>query len=70
MFQSSKLRIRGLLDLVDEMLADPPEPVAPHPHRRPVTLRVQRRSGAVPAKPMHCLCPVRPPAERARDQVR
>ena len=70
MFQSSKKRMRALLDLVDDVLGDPPQPVAVHPHRRPVRVRIERRPGSVAARPMHCLSPVRPPAERALDEVR
>ena len=76
MFQSSKKRMQALLDLVDDMLVGAPEedlvaPVPhPHPHRRPVELRLERRAGSVAARPMHCLSPVRPAAERdrARDE--
>ena len=67
MFQSSKKRMQAVLNLVDEMLAAPPEPEPPHPHRRPARVRIERRAGSVAAAPMHCLCPVRPPAERRRD---
>ena len=70
MFQSSKKRMQALLDVVDDMLAAPPEPVAPHPHRRPARVRIERRAGSVAVRPMHCLSPVRPPAERTRDRVR
>ena len=66
MFQSSKKRMQALLDVVDDMLAGAPEPVAPHPHQRSVKLRIERRPGSVPARPMHCVSPVRPAAERDR----
>jgi hypothetical protein len=66
MFQSSKKRMRALLDVVDDMLAGAPEPVDPHPHQRSVQLRIERRPGSVAARPMHCLSPVRPVAERDR----
>jgi hypothetical protein len=70
MFQSSKKRMQALLDIVDDMLVGAPEEdlVAPrpHPHRRPVELRVVRRAGSVAARPMHCLSPVRTVAERDR----
>jgi hypothetical protein len=73
MFQVSKKRIailHTLLELVDDILADHPEEIAPHPHQRHVTLRIERRAGTVAPRPMHCLSPVRPPAERPRDRVR
>jgi hypothetical protein len=68
MFQSTKKRMQALLDVVDDMLVGAPEPesVAPHPHQRSVHLRIERRPGSVAARPMHCLSPVRPPAERDR----
>ena len=70
MFQSSKQRMRALIDQVadhvDDMLVGAPEPAAPHPHQRTVHLRIQRRAGMVAARPMHCLSPVRPVAERDR----
>ena len=31
-----------------------------HPHRRPLTPTVARRTGAVTSRPAHCLSPVRP----------
>lgn len=67
MFQSSKKRMRALLDIVDDMLVGAPEEdlAAPHPHRRPVQLRIDRRDGAVAPRPMHCLSPVRSPARAA-----
>ncbi len=76
MFQSPKRRMRALLDVVDDMLAGAPEPeLPPHPHRRPVQLRMQRRAGAVAPRAMHCLSPVRPaalpsPAAAERDLTR
>lgn len=72
MFQSTKKRMRALLELVDEALAAPEQAPAPHPHRRPARVRIERRTGSVTARPMHCVSPVRPPAERerARKQVR
>jgi hypothetical protein len=70
MFQSPKKRMHALLDLVDDMLAAPPEPALPHPHRQPVRVRIERRAGSVAARPMHCLSPVRPASERQPDAVR
>ena len=74
MFQSSKKRMQALLELVDDMLVGAPEEdlvaPTPHPHRRPVKLRLERRAGSVAARPMHCLSPVRPAAERERDRAR
>jgi hypothetical protein len=65
MFQRTKHRFEALLALVDEVLADDP-PAPPHPHARTVSLRLQRRPGTVAPREMHCLCPVRPAAERGR----
>jgi hypothetical protein len=65
MFQRTKQRFEALMALVDEVLADDP-PAVSHPHDRTVSLRRQRRAGAVAAREMHCLCPVRPPAGRGR----
>ena len=62
MFQSPKKRLQALLDVVDDMLvgALEPEPeAAPHPHRRPARVRIERRVGAVSPRAMHCLSPVR-----------
>jgi hypothetical protein len=78
MFQSPKKLMRTLLEVVDDMLVGEPEaPVAaeipaPHPHRRPARVRIERRAGTVAPRPMHCVSPVRPVAERAasRDAVR
>ena len=47
------------------ILAADPEPSAPHPHDRTVSLRIDRRGGSVAPREMHCLCPVRPAPERA-----
>ena len=75
MFHSSKKLINAVLEVVDGMLVgedDPmvePQPAA-HPHDRTVRLRIERRPGTVAARPMHCLSPVRPLAERHGDVVR
>jgi hypothetical protein len=71
MFQRAKQRFEALMALVDDVLADEPQPAAaPHPHERTVSLRVARRVGAVAPREMHCLCPVRPPgAAPRRDHV-
>jgi len=53
--------------LVDQVLADAPEPAAAHPHDRTVSLRMQRRAGSTDPRDTHCLCPVRPGPERAWD---
>jgi hypothetical protein len=70
MFQSSAKRLRAWLSLVDDVLGDPPVQ-APHPHRRPLRLERQRRPGSVPARPAHCISPVRAAPEPARrEQLR
>jgi hypothetical protein len=66
MFQSSKKRLRAWMTLADEVLGAPPpadahldpRPWMMHPHRRPLRWQHERRGGAVPAAPAHCLCPV------------
>jgi len=70
MFHSSKARLRALLDLVDDFLGDP-EDVAPlHPHRVPLRWERERRPGAVPARPAHCMSPVRADSRRVgRDRA-
>ena len=65
MFQRAKQRFEALMALVDEVLADDP-PAPCHPHDRVVSLRPQRRRGAVTPRQMHCVCPVRPAAARGR----
>jgi len=65
MFQSSGKRLRALLSRFEDVLGDPPAQ-APHPHRRPVRIDLERRGGSVPARPAHCLCPVRSAPERER----
>jgi hypothetical protein len=76
MFQSSKKLMRAVLDVVDDVLvgADDlviePEPIPHHPHDRTVRVRIERRAGMVAPRPMHCLSPVHPAAERHRDAVR
>jgi hypothetical protein len=67
MFQSSARRLRALLSLADDVLGDPLEPAAPHPHRRPLRLEHERRPGSVPPRPARCLSPVRAPIVRERN---
>jgi hypothetical protein len=70
MFQSSGKRLRAWLSLVDDVLGDPPVDV-PHPHRRPLRLERERRPGSVPARPAHCVSPLRTASERERrEQLR
>jgi hypothetical protein len=62
MFQpSSKFQL--LLQIVDDALVGAPEAPLPsderHPHRVPLRWEPTRRSGSVPARPAHCLSPVR-----------
>jgi hypothetical protein len=74
MFLRMRERFEAVMDLVDDILAADPdadpdpdlEPALSHPHDRTVSLRLERRGGSVAARDMHCLCPVRPAAERAR----
>jgi hypothetical protein len=71
MFQSSAKRFRAWLSVLDDVRGDPPVESKPHPHRRPLSWRHARRPGSVPARPAHCLSPVRAAPERVeRDQVR
>jgi hypothetical protein len=70
MFQSPAKRLRAWLSFVEDILGDPPV-AAPHPHRRPLRLERERRPGSVPARPAHCLSPVRGSSERPRrEQLR
>ncbi|HEY6525705.1 MAG TPA: hypothetical protein VIY10_18120 [Solirubrobacteraceae bacterium] len=72
MFQASVKRFRALVTLFDDVLGDPEPPAALHPHRRPVRIQRERRSGTVAPRPTHCLCPVpvRPAAARTtRERV-
>ncbi|MGO9954626.1 MAG: hypothetical protein ACLP50_01360 [Solirubrobacteraceae bacterium] len=70
MFQASVRRLKALLSLADDLLGDP-EPVARHPHRRPLRLEHERRPGTVPPPPAHCLSPVRGHSDGRRlDRVR
>jgi hypothetical protein len=66
MFQSSAKRLRTWLTRFDDVLGDPPAPVPPHPHRRPVRLERSRRQGSVAPRPAHCLSPVSRGAEPLR----
>jgi hypothetical protein len=81
MFQSTKRRLQDLLDIVDDMLVGAPETgfdhdgepdddaAVLHPHHRSVQLRIQRRPGTIPARPMHCLSPVRSQAPVTRERA-
>jgi hypothetical protein len=70
MFQSSKSRLRALLDRVDDFLGDPEDVAPPHPHRTPLRWERERRPGAVPARPAHCISPVRADPRRVeRDRA-
>jgi hypothetical protein len=64
MFQSSKARLRALLDRFDDILGDPVDTAPPHPHRTPLRWERERRPGAVPARPAHCISPVRSDPQR------
>jgi hypothetical protein len=73
MFQSSKARLRTWMQLVDDILADHPDDVRDdepgylhHPHRTPLRRQRERRLGSVPARPAHCISPVRTASERPR----
>jgi hypothetical protein len=66
MFQSSKARLRALLDRFDDILGDPPEAALPHPHRAPLRWERERRPGAVPVRPALCISPVRAESQRGR----
>jgi hypothetical protein len=72
MFQSSLSRLRAWLTLAEDFLGDsqPAPAFDPHPHRRPLRFERARRPGSVPARPAHCVSPVRAaheerPAHRA-----
>jgi hypothetical protein len=70
MFQSSKERVRAWLERFDDFLGDPPEAAPPHPHRVPLKWDRARRPGSVPARPAHCISPVRPLGDvRAHDRA-
>jgi hypothetical protein len=66
MFQSSAQRLRTWMSRFEDVLADPsedahdhPDDLLTHPHRRPLRWERTRRAGAVPARPGHCISPVR-----------
>jgi hypothetical protein len=68
MFQRSSERLYRLLSLLDDVLGDPIEEAAPHPHRRTLRWERERRPGSVAARPAHCISPVRASARAsARD---
>jgi hypothetical protein len=70
MFHSSKKRLAAWLERFDDILGDPVEPAPPDPHRTPLRWERDRRPGAVPPRPAHCLCPVRSgPQPGRRDHV-
>jgi hypothetical protein len=64
MFQSSTKRLRAWLSVLDDVLGDPPLETTPHPHRRQLRCRHERRGGSVPARPAHCLSPVRADSDK------
>jgi hypothetical protein len=59
MFHSSMTRLRTWLERFDDILGDPPEAAPPHPHRSQLRWERDRRPGSVPARPAHCICPIR-----------
>jgi hypothetical protein len=59
MFQSSTDRLRAWLKRAEDILGDEPVEAQPHPHRRPLRWERTRRVGSVPARPAHCVSPVR-----------
>jgi hypothetical protein len=73
MFRSTARNLRSWwIDFSDDILgADlPPAPYEDeleyhlnHPHRQPLASRRPRRQGTVPARPSHCLSPVRSPEQ-------
>jgi hypothetical protein len=68
MFQSSLSRMRALLSRADEQTSELPAVPAPHPHRVPLRIERTRRAGSVPARPAHCISPVRASREsQSRD---
>jgi hypothetical protein len=56
-----------VLSILDDVLGDPVEATAPHPHRRPLHWQPARRPGSVAARPAHCLSPVRAAAGTRRE---
>jgi hypothetical protein len=76
MFQGSIERLRALRDafeeIVDDILGHPADDElapAPHPHRRPARLLIERRPGQVAPRPAHCVSPVRPSTAAAREAI-
>ena len=72
MFRSSAYRVRAWLagagdilgtDLEDEIAVEGDD-AATHPHRRELRWERSRRSGTVPARPAHCISPVRAASDR------
>jgi len=77
MFQSSAKRVRAwlqfaddILGLTDDILGDGPAAAPQHPHRLPLRWDRPRRPGSVPARPAHCISPVRGRLDKGgRDRV-
>jgi hypothetical protein len=59
MFHKASTPLGRLLSLIDDVLGDSVDEVAPHPHRRDLRWKRQRRPGSIPAPFEHCLTPVR-----------
>jgi hypothetical protein len=59
MFHRASKRLRSLLSILDDVLGDPVQATAPHPHRHPLRWQPTRRPGSVTAPPARCLSPVR-----------
>jgi hypothetical protein len=60
MFQRSSRPLRALLSLFDDVLGDPVDQAARHPHRRPLRWQPERRAGSVASRPEYCISPVQP----------
>ena len=62
MFHVSADRFRSWMaridEVLDDVLGDPPVLDSVHPHRVPLRWTYERRGGAVPSRPAHCLSPV------------
>jgi hypothetical protein len=71
MFHSPANRLRAWLNGAGDILGDPDEALdqshedfLTHPHRRELRWERARRPGAVPARPSHCISPVRSAPDR------